>query len=275
VSPASPSPFRADPREGWSLLLPPAPGAGSLPPSDFVFWFQERGHARVAPSLDIDARIVPEGHVCFGRGLAWELPSGAAALALVWDLVSLRQLLADSRSALDAAFAACLFGEPPTATAPRPLLPISLDLVRDLRQPPMNGAASLFWLRGRIQELLALQAFPPLPPVSRREQLASERAAKIEAFLRLHLASPLDFAALSRAAGCSPCHLCRTYSEHSGKTIRQRLRQLRIEAAARLLASGQCNVSEAAAQVGYHSLSHFSKAFLAETGCLPSRYPPL
>ena len=55
-------------------------------------------------------------------------------------------------------------------------------------------------------------------------------------------------------------------------TISQYVRKLRIETAAELIVSGQCNVSEAAVEVGYQSLSHFSKAFQQVKGCLPSKY---
>jgi AraC-like DNA-binding protein len=55
-------------------------------------------------------------------------------------------------------------------------------------------------------------------------------------------------------------------------TISQYVRKLRIEAAAELIVSGKYNISEAAVEVGYQSLSHFSKAFQQVKGCLPSKY---
>ncbi len=50
------------------------------------------------------------------------------------------------------------------------------------------------------------------------------------------------------------------------------LRRQRIERAAALIASGRCNVSEAAVEVGYRSLSHFSRAFFEEKGVSPSKW---
>jgi AraC-like DNA-binding protein len=44
-------------------------------------------------------------------------------------------------------------------------------------------------------------------------------------------------------------------------TISRYLRNLRLEHAAMLLKSGKFNVTEAAMEVGYSSLSHFSKVF--------------
>jgi AraC-like DNA-binding protein len=40
-----------------------------------------------------------------------------------------------------------------------------------------------------------------------------------------------------------------------------------------LLRTGQCNVTEAALDVGYNSLSHFSAAFHEAFGCCPGLYP--
>jgi AraC-like DNA-binding protein len=46
-----------------------------------------------------------------------------------------------------------------------------------------------------------------------------------------------------------------------------------MEKAAVLLKSGDFNVTEAAMEVGYNSLSHFSSAFHQTYGCCPGLYP--
>ncbi len=56
-------------------------------------------------------------------------------------------------------------------------------------------------------------------------------------------------------------------------TIPQYVRQVRMERAAELLKSGKFNVTEAALEVGYNSLSHFSQAFCETMGCCPGLYP--
>jgi AraC-like DNA-binding protein len=57
-----------------------------------------------------------------------------------------------------------------------------------------------------------------------------------------------------------------------GMTIPQYLRTLRMRYAAELLKSSECNVTEAAMEVGYSSLSHFSQAFCQAIGCCPAVY---
>jgi AraC-like DNA-binding protein len=56
-------------------------------------------------------------------------------------------------------------------------------------------------------------------------------------------------------------------------TIPQYLRQIRMERAAELLLGGRHNVTEVAMEVGYSSLSHFSKAFCTTIGCCPNLFP--
>ena len=84
--------------------------------------------------------------------------------------------------------------------------------------------------------------------------------------------NPPTLEMLAATLGCGSFHLSRTFSQHTGHTIPQYLRRVRLERAARLLREGRCNVTEAAMKVGYNSLSHFSKAFWEQFGCCPGLY---
>jgi AraC-like DNA-binding protein len=96
---------------------------------------------------------------------------------------------------------------------------------------------------------------------------------RVVALLRQHLVEPLGLEEIGRQVGSSPFHLSRTFSAETGTTIPQYLRRLRMERAAELLRSGKANVTEAALEVGYSSLSHFSQSFCQEMGCCPGLYP--
>lgn len=85
-------------------------------------------------------------------------------------------------------------------------------------------------------------------------------------------AEPLQLTALAREVGCAPHHLSRRVRLETGLTLQRHLRRIRIEAARELLESGRCNVTEAALEVGYQSLSHFAKAFREETGEAPQAW---
>ena len=107
---------------------------------------------------------------------------------------------------------------------------------------------------------------------TRTRRLALERVAKVRETLLQDLENPPCLEELARLCGCNPQYLSRTFSETAGMTISLCLRRLRIERAAELLACGSMNASEAALEVGYRSLSHFSQAFRAEKGTSPSQW---
>lgn len=151
------------------------------------------------------------------------------------------------------------------------------QLLASLREPPVLAAAQALWYQAKALEVVADLFF--LAPggqemfCQRQQRLSAERVEKVIALLRAHLATPLSLEEIGRAVGCSQFHLSRTFSTATGMTITQYLRQLRMDRAAELLRSGEFNVTEAALEVGYSSLSHFSQAFHETFGCCPGLYP--
>lgn len=150
------------------------------------------------------------------------------------------------------------------------------QLAFSLRQPPLQGAAQRLWFQSKALELMA-EFFMAAPPgehyCSRLKCLARERVQRVVAILQQELASPPSLEEISRKVGCSQFYLSRTFSAEMRKTIPQYLRQLRMERAAELLKTGRLNVTEAALEVGYSSLSHFSEAFHQTFGCCPGLFP--
>jgi AraC-like DNA-binding protein len=138
-------------------------------------------------------------------------------------------------------------------------------------------AARKLWYQAKTLELLSQVLFEPSPPqeffCQRQKRVAQERIERTTAILRSHLADPPDIEALGAQVGCSPFYLSRLFSREMGMTIPQYLRQIRMERAADLLLQGRHNVTEAAMEVGYSSLSHFSKAFCTTIGCCPTLFP--
>jgi AraC-like DNA-binding protein len=120
------------------------------------------------------------------------------------------------------------------------------------------AAARLFTAETPATGFTSATSGPTGDPVKRAIQLLRERVDQ-----------PLDLAAIAKAVGVSPHHLSRRVGAETGLTLVQHLRRLRIGHACDALASGRMNVTEAALEVGYQSLSHFSKAFREETGLTP------
>jgi AraC-like DNA-binding protein len=146
-----------------------------------------------------------------------------------------------------------------------------------LRQPPVPQAAQKLWYQAKTLEVLSTVLFQQAAPgeffCQRQKRVARERIDRATAILRSHLAEPPDIEALGAQVGCSPFYLSRLFSKEMGMTIPQYLRQVRVERAAELLLGGRHNVTEAAMEVGYSSLSHFSKAFCTTIGCCPTLFP--
>lgn len=159
----------------------------------------------------------------------------------------------------------------------RPMRESDLMFTKSLLTPPLNEAAHAFFYRGKILELMSMLFFSDGEREKdffcfRQKQVASDRVRGVCAILAENLDSPPSLEQLGKRIGCSHFYLSRVFSETTGMTITQYLRKLRIEKAAELLVSGRFNVGEAAIEVGYNSLSHFSKAFKEVKGCYPSDY---
>ncbi len=151
------------------------------------------------------------------------------------------------------------------------------QLVATLRQPPVYPAAQPLWYQCKALELAVTFLLQPPPEqemfCTRQQRLAQERVQLVIFQLKQNLAEPPSLEELGRRIGCSHFYLSRIFSAQTGHTITQHLRQLRMERAAELLRSGEFNVTEAALEVGYNSLSHFSAAFHETFGCCPGLYP--
>jgi AraC-like DNA-binding protein len=151
------------------------------------------------------------------------------------------------------------------------------QLIATLRQPPVYPSAQPLWYQCKALEL-AVTFFVQPPPeqemfCTRQQRLAQERVEQVIFLLKQNLAEPPSLEELGKKIGCSHFYLSRIFSVQTGHTITQHLRQLRMERAAELLKSGEHNVTEAALEVGYNSLSHFSQAFHETFGCCPGLYP--
>src|ERR1039457_436627 len=169
--------------------------------------------------------------------------------------------------------------EDPEASVVAPERPMSIQqrgVVSSLTEPPVAKAAQILWYQSKALELMAHFLFAPKDPeffCMRQKRVARERVERVKELLARDLVDPPTLEMLGQEVGCSQFYLSRIFSREVGLTIPQYLRNLRMERAAELLRTGRYNVTEAATEVGYSSLSHFSKAFCETIGCCPVLYP--
>ncbi len=215
-----------------------------------------------------------------GRPVRCRLAGDADArqvLALAYPLTWVRESLGTLRQELSADFRSLLLGpSPPHPLLLRPLEPEDRVWAQALLAPTLGAAARALVEGSRMSEFffrkVLLEARGEEHFCTRTRRLALERVEKVRELLLADLENPPSLEELARRCGCHPQYLSRRFSETTGTTISLLLRRLRVERAAELLASGRMNVSEAALEVGYRSLSHFSQAFRAEKGATPSRW---
>ena len=190
----------------------------------------------------------------------------------------LQRQLADCESDLDPQLRRAVFedDEKNVVSTPRTMAAEERAVVSTLRQPPVPRAAQSLWYQSKALELMSHFLFAPKDPelfCMRQKRVARDRVQRTKELLARDLVNPPSLESLGQEVGCSPFYLSRIFSREVGLTIPQFLRNLRMERAAELLRSGRYNVTEAATEVGYSSLSHFSKAFCETIGCCPVLYP--
>lgn len=159
---------------------------------------------------------------------------------------------------------------------PERLMVTLFQLVEGLQHCPVFTPAREMWFRSKALEVAAHLFFSPAEGellCTRTQRLARERVEKAKSILKERMQDPPPLEELARMVSCSPFYLSRQFAQAGGMTMQQFLRQIRMERAAALLRTGKCNVTEAALEVGYNSLSHFSSAFHETFGCCPGLYP--
>lgn len=190
----------------------------------------------------------------------------------------LQRQLAECEGDLDPQIRSAVFAseQGEVVSGARPMPSEQRAIVAGLVEPPVSKAARSLWYQSKALELMAQCFFTPKDPeffCMRQKRVARDRVERTKELLRRDLAHPPGLEALGQEVGCSSFYLSRIFSREVGLTIPQYLRNLRMERAAELLRSGRYNVTEAATEVGYSSLSHFSKAFCETIGCCPVLYP--
>lgn len=100
-----------------------------------------------------------------------------------------------------------------------------------------------------------------------------ELAGKIEAYLQRHYSErSLSVNQIAESLFFENSYIRRVFKMQTGKTIMQRLEEIRLEKARELLTQGKYRNSEIAQMTGYCDQYYFSKRFKLFYGCAPSEY---
>ncbi len=146
--------------------------------------------------------------------------------------------------------------------------PLLQSVVESLLAPPPVGSLRLFY-EGKLRELVAFLCFAEPEVVAAPDE--SRLQAALE-YLQSHLSDPDALQKVSQRLHVSPRQCQRLFRVAMGCSPSEYLTELRLRRAATLLVSTNLSVSEIALEVGYLSLSHFSRVFRERFGKTPRAF---
>ncbi len=112
----------------------------------------------------------------------------------------------------------------------------------------------------------------PYAALVRRQPHADAAVRRCEDWLAAHYREPDPVALVVRRAGVPERTLKRRFKVATGSTLIERVQNLRVEQAKRLLETTQSPVDEVSAAVGYEDASFFRRLFRRRTGLAPAAY---
>lgn len=125
-----------------------------------------------------------------------------------------------------------------------------------------------FLSRAQGSRMLASASYLPDP-----SGYMSAGINKALAYIRGNLTRPFSEADLAAIAGQSTSAFSRAFRQHTGMSLVQYVKRLRINLACQILMSDeQASITSICYEVGYNNLSNFNRQFLAEKGMTPSRF---
>lgn len=149
----------------------------------------------------------------------------------------------------------------------------AVDRMRALSARPgigrITGLLELLDALGRSTSACTLA---PSEPVRTVPCGLDEPLRRIESYLYAHFRESVSLSDVAAHAGLTPTSLCRCFRRRTGKRLFDRLNEIRISQACRLLTQEGMTVAQVAAETGFHNLSHFNKEFRLLLGRTPTEY---
>lgn len=146
-------------------------------------------------------------------------------------------------------------------------------LIREIRNP--GFVYSNIFIHAMLTRIM-LELFREIESSNSREESPSRKKSElveaIDNYLFLNFPNPISREDISRYCGFSSVHAARVFKEITGKTIVERLTELRLQAAEKILIASDLPITEISLSVGFNSFSHFTQLFKKNVGESPSEY---
>ena len=95
---------------------------------------------------------------------------------------------------------------------------------------------------------------------------------RMQEYIEQHLDETITLADLSRASLFSPWYSYRLFKAHTGLSVADYIRRLRLSRSALQLKSGSGRIADIAFELGFGSVDGYTRAFRREFGCNPAEY---
>lgn len=95
---------------------------------------------------------------------------------------------------------------------------------------------------------------------------------RMQEYIEAHLDQEIDLAQLSRVSLFSPWYSYRLFKEHTGLTVADYIRRLRLSRSAMRLKNENVRITNVALEMGFGSVDGYTRAFRREFGCNPMEY---
>lgn len=219
--------------------------------------------------------------ICYSPGqthqIAYQSENKINSISILVDRSTLQELILDGANQIKTPLRTLLEIDketPPLYINDR-LTPGVTLILNQILSCPFTGSLAHLFMESKILELLTMRISEYFikttdhgSGVSRKDRDKIYEARRI---LETSLVEVPTLNNLARRVGMSETKLKQNFKRVFGKPVYAFFKDMRLETAREMLASGDWNVTEAAVEVGYSSLSHFSQVFRRQFGISPSR----
>lgn len=105
-----------------------------------------------------------------------------------------------------------------------------------------------------------------------KERDGSTQISAIKNYINRSYSQNLNIGQISRQFSCSPSHISHMFKKTTGKSFREYLTEIRLNAAKSLLINSHLSVTEIAYSVGFTDSNYFSNVFKNHVGISPREY---
>ncbi len=152
------------------------------------------------------------------------------------------------------------------------------NIFNDIEEFKGKGILRKLYLEGKAYDVLAQQIMLYIDDMEGEQDSRIIRKTETEAieraviYIENNLPSALSVKDISREVGLNPAKLQQGFKLLKGSTVKNYIKNARLEAARRLLVSSEMNISEIVYRLGLSNRGYFSRIFKERYGATPSEF---